>query len=204
VRGADTGPSPLTRRPSDDGRHPLPSGEAFAPNIMDWFQLFSRIEATSLSVWVRESQSLLAFPAILTLHAIGMGFLAGTAAAMDLRIMGFARRIAIPSLEALVPIMRFGFWVNAISGLLLVIAFPTRQLTNPVFYVKLSLIAIALVDTKLLLQYVIRKPSMEGENTQVRAKLMAAASLILWAGAIVAGRLLYYTFTRRDPFGNPY
>jgi len=171
---------------------------------MDWFHLFSRIEATSLSVWVRESQSLLAFPAILTLHAIGMGFLAGTAAAMDLRIIGFARRIAIPSLEELVPIMRFGFWLNAISGMLLLIASPTKHLMNPVFYIKLSLIAIALVDTRLLLQFVIRKPSGEGADTHWRAKALAAASLILWAGAIVAGRLLYYTFTRRDLLGNPY
>jgi hypothetical protein len=167
---------------------------------MDWFQLFSRIEATSLSVWVRESPSLLAFPGILTLHAIGMGFLVGTAAAVDLRIFGFARRIAMSSLQELVPIMRFGFWLNAISGMLLVIAFPTRQLSNPVFYVKLTLIAIALVDTRLLLQYVARMPSVEGENTQARTKFFAAASLILWAGAIVAGRLLYYTFTRRNPY----
>jgi hypothetical protein len=171
---------------------------------MDWFSLFSRIEATPLSVWVRESQSLLAFPAILTLHAIGMGFLAGTAAAMDLRIMGFARRIAIPSLEELVPVMRFGFWLNAISGMLLLIASPTKHLTNPVFYVKLSLIAIALVDTRLLLQYVVRRPWLKDTDTSSRVKLLAAASLVLWAGAIVAGRLLYYTFTRRDLSGNPY
>jgi len=171
--------------------------------IMDWFQLFSRIEATRLSVWVRESQSLLAFPAILTLHAIGMGFLAGTAAAMDLRIMGFARRISIPSLEELVPIMRFGFWLNAISGILLVIGSPTKHLTNPVFFVKLSLIAIALVDTRLLLN-VIRRPAMKDADTSTRARILAAASLLLWAGAIVAGRLLYYTFTRRDLLGNPY
>ena len=37
-----------------------------------------------------------------------------------------------------------GFGMNAASGLLLPVAYPTKALTNPVFYVKLSLIAIAM------------------------------------------------------------
>ena len=37
-----------------------------------------------------------------------------------------------------------GFWVNAVSGVLLLIAYPTKALTNPLFYVKLVLIAIGL------------------------------------------------------------
>ena len=32
VRGKVLDSSPLTRRPSGDGRHPLPSGEGFVPN----------------------------------------------------------------------------------------------------------------------------------------------------------------------------
>jgi hypothetical protein len=171
---------------------------------MDWHSVFSWIEASGLSVWVRESQSLLGFPAILTLHAVGMGFLVGAATAMDLRVFGFAPRIPIASLEALVSVMRFGFWLNAGSGMLLLIASPTKHLTNPVFYVKLSLIAIALVDTRLLLKHIVGKPSTEGSAIGVRAKILAASSLLVWAGAIVAGKLLYYTFTHRDPFGNPY
>ena len=38
-----------------------------------------------------------------------------------------------------------GFWVNAFSGVLLLIAYPTKALTNPVFYLKLALIAVAIV-----------------------------------------------------------
>ena len=37
-----------------------------------------------------------------------------------------------------------GFWINAVSGVLLLIAYPTKALTNPLFYVKLVLIAIGL------------------------------------------------------------
>ena len=93
---------------------------------MDWFSLFQRIEASGLSMWVRESQSLLAFPAILIVHAIGMGFLVGVTAAMDFRILGFAPRIPLASLEELVPVMKLGFWLNAVTGLLLLIGFPIK------------------------------------------------------------------------------
>jgi hypothetical protein len=156
---------------------------------MDWHALFAWIEATALSTWVRESPSMLAFPAILAVHAIGMAFLVGACAAIDLRILGFAPRIPLSSTEALLPIIRFGFWLNAISGVLLLIGFPTKHLTNPVFFLKLSFIAAALIVTWLILRHVVRKPLRAG-------KLLSCASLIFWTGSVVSGRLLYYTFTR--------
>ena len=35
-----------------------------------------------------------------------------------------------------------GFWINALSGILLLIAYPTKALTNPLFYAKLVLIGL--------------------------------------------------------------
>jgi hypothetical protein len=43
---------------------------------------FRWIESTPLSVWTRESTSVLAFPAILSVHAIGMALAAGVNAAI--------------------------------------------------------------------------------------------------------------------------
>ncbi len=170
---------------------------------MDWLSFFQYIEASGLSMWVRESQSLWAFPAILIVHAIGMGFLVGVTAAMDFRILGFAGRIPLASLESLAPVMKLGFWLNAVSGLLLLIGFPIKHLTNPVFFVKLGLIVFALLNTQLILKDIIRK-SHENPVVGLKGKMLAGTSLLLWTGSIVAGKLLYYTFTRRDPFGNPY
>ena len=161
------------------------------------------IESTGLSTWIRESQSLLGFPAILTLHAIGMGFLVGVNAAMDLRMLGFASGIPIASIESLTPVMRFGFWMNAISGMALLVASPNKHLTNPVFHVKLILIAIGLVLSWMIRKKFIRVPSTPA-GIPAKGRVMAGASLLVWAGAIVAGRLLYYTFTRVDSFGNPF
>ena len=58
---------------------------------------FVWLEATSLSTWIRESTSVWAFPTILSVHTVGMGFVAGLNAAVAFRILGFAP--AVPLLE---------------------------------------------------------------------------------------------------------
>jgi len=77
---------------------------------------------------------------------------------------------------------------------LLLIAYPTKALTNPVFYIKLVLIAIAVwVMTKLKTE-VFGDPSSSEATMMARGKSLAKWSLALWIGAISAGRLLAYTY----------
>jgi hypothetical protein len=66
---------------------------------MDAFSIFAWIETSALSVWVRESPSLLAFPTVLIFHTIGMAFLAGGNIAVDLRVLGFAARVPLSMME---------------------------------------------------------------------------------------------------------
>src|ERR671912_339280 len=106
---------------------------------------FSWIEATPLSVWLREAPSIMVFPFILILHTVGLAFLVGANVAIDARVLGLARGVPLLSMRRYYRAMWAGFWVNAFSGVLLLIAYPTKALTNPVFYVKLSLIAVALI-----------------------------------------------------------
>ncbi|HXJ02758.1 MAG TPA: hypothetical protein VNH44_16170, partial [Micropepsaceae bacterium] len=107
-------------------------------------QFFDWLEHTDLSLWVR-GDSYFAFPLILTVHTIGMGFLAGTGAAIGFRLLGLAPRIPIPALEKFYPIIWIALAANVISGVLLFIGYPYKAFTNPVFYVKLSLIALSIV-----------------------------------------------------------
>jgi hypothetical protein len=153
--------------------------------VLDPF--FIWLESTSFSVWMRESPSLFAFPLILAAHTIGLGLLAGVDVAHDLRILGAAPKIPI-EFDRYLRIMWFGLAVNAASGVALLIGYPTKALTNPVFYLKLGLIAVALV-----LVNVIRR-----RQQSYAPRLLATISLLCWAGAIVAGRLLAYTYTRLD------
>ena len=89
------------------------------------------------------------------------------------------------------PVMWVGLWANVITGVLLVLAYPTKALTNPVFYLKLALIATAL----LVLRAQLRR-TRAGDADTTTTRRLAVVSLVLWASAITAGRLLAYTCTR--------
>jgi len=85
------------------------------------------------------------------------------------------------------PVLWIGFIINLLSGLLLLIGYPTKAFTNPVFFVKMGCIAAGMMFMVLIRKRVI----LEGRN----GKALAVLSLIFWIGAIVAGRLLAYTCT---------
>src|SRR4029450_7493074 len=108
------------------------------------------LEATAFSTWMRESPSMLAFPAILCCHTIGMGIAAGINGAIALRILGVGRDVPLAELKPFLPMMWFGFWLNAVSGVALLIAYPTKALTNPVFHLKLVLIALAMILQRMI------------------------------------------------------
>jgi hypothetical protein len=155
---------------------------------------FRWLEATRLSVWTRESTSFWAYPAILSAHAIGMGLAAGVGAVISLHVLGVAADAPTRELRRFRGVLWGGWWLNAFSGLLLLNAYPTKALTNPVFYVKLALIAIA------LWLFVRMDRALADERVDLdrwkagRGRALAIASLVTWAGAITAGRLLAYTY----------
>jgi hypothetical protein len=161
---------------------------------------FVWLEATLLSTWIRESTSVFAFPAILSLHTIGMGFAAGISAALDLRILGFAPSVPLLELRRFLPVMWIGFWVNAVSGVLLLVAYPTKALTNPVFYLKIAFIAVALLVIRIMARSVFGDASLDLKPAMGRPRLLAAASLVCWTGTITAGRLLAYTYRHLTSF----
>jgi hypothetical protein len=153
------------------------------------------LEATALSTWLRESVSVFAFPMVLVLHTVGMGFLAGANAAVDLRILGVASGVPLLPMERFFPVMWIAFAVNAVSGVLLLIAYPTKALTNPLFYFKLLLIGLAIGTARLLRKRVFRDPVLDLGLASKRGRVLAGVSLLLWAAVIGAGRFLAYTYT---------
>jgi hypothetical protein len=149
------------------------------------------LESSAFSVWMRESPSLFAFPGILAAHTVGLGLLAGLNAAFDLRLLGVARSIPPSAFMRFLPVMWTGLWINVLTGIAVLLAYPTKGLTNPVFYLKLGLIAAAL----LVLRTVLRR-TRAGEADAQTTRMLAGVSLALWAAAITAGRLLAYTCSR--------
>jgi hypothetical protein len=155
---------------------------------------FVWIEATSFSTWLRESPSLWVFPFILILHTVGLAFFVGANIAWDVRVLGFSLGIPLDALRRYFLVMWAGFWINAVSGVLLLIAYPTKALTNPLFYIKLGLIGFG-IALALRIRREVHGARHESDAPRA-ARTLAAASLACWVAVIFAGRLLAYTCTR--------
>ena len=152
------------------------------------------LESTSFSTWMRESPSVFAFPAVLSCHTIGMGLVAGINGALALRILGIAPAVPLVEMKRFLPFMWFGFWLNAVSGVALLIAYPTKALTNPDFYLKLVLVAMAVLLAQQIDRRLFRSGWAASLPISPTVRFFAIASLVSWAGAITAGRLLAYTY----------
>jgi hypothetical protein len=151
-----------------------------------------RIEESGLATWIRTADSYLAYPLFLFLHTVGLGMVSGLSMVVGLRILGFAKGIPLRSLERLFPFMWFGFLVNALSGLGLLMAAATTKAVSGVFWIKLLLIALAVADMKLIRSRVFRDAAIDKVPVSSEARVLALAAMFLWAGAVAAGRLMAY------------
>jgi hypothetical protein len=154
-------------------------------------EFLSAIEHSAFCTWIREGSSFWVYPGILFMHTVGVALVVGMSAMVDFRLLGFARALPVAPLERFFPVIWTGFWINAVSGTILLAADATATLTNPVFYVKMLLIAIGVVDLVLIRRVVFRGPTAD-VAVPVLGKFLAVASLVLWFGATTAGRLMPY------------
>jgi hypothetical protein len=152
------------------------------------------IEDSSFSTWLRESESPFGFYFVLLFHTFGLALLVGANSLVDLRLLGFFAKIPLAPLKRFFRIMWIGFGINATTGVLLLIAYPTKALTNPVFYTKLTMIGFAIWIVTKLQKEVFAGTTLTEKDMMARGATLAKWSLFLWLGAISAGRLLAYTY----------
>lgn len=131
------------------------------------------------------------FPLTLSFHALGMAFLVGVHFALDLKVIGFAPKLPVHLIIKFYPLMWVSFIVALISGLMLLLAYPAKGLTNFVFYFKMLLIASAFIVGKILTKNI----STAEFEIASRQKMLAILSIALWVSVIVAGRFLAYTYS---------
>jgi len=157
--------------------------------------LLRAVENSGFGIWVRESGSVWSYPTIIFLHAVGLTFVAGVNAAMDLRLLGFAPRLPVTSMAGLFPVMWVGFWINALSGVALLIADASTMMVSWVFWVKMAAIALAVVNLIVIrrLMFVdVPESGIARDIVPVRVKMLAGTSLFFWTAALTAGRLTAY------------
>ena len=156
-------------------------------------QFLASVEHSGFGTWVREAPTIWAYPTVLFLHTVGLAFLVGINVAIDLRILGVAPNMPLASMEKLFPWMWAGFWINAASGVALLIADATTKLANPVFAVKMVFITLGVINMGWFKKRLFRSPrDLERHPASPRAKRVAIASLIIWVCATTAGRLMGY------------
>ena len=155
----------------------------------------SSLEQSGFSTWMKESPSVWAYPTVLFLHTVGLGFLVGTSMAIDLRILGFSPNLPLQPMKRFFPVMWAGFWINAASGVVLMVIDATSMLVNPLFYIKLACIALAVISGRLIWNQVFLSPVDKDAPIGTGSRLLAGASLFFWIAAITAGRLTAYLFT---------
>jgi len=156
-------------------------------------QFLNTLEQIPFSIWVRESSSIWAFPTFLVVHTICMAIVAGCSAMMSLAILGFwPTNMPIKPLDKLFPLMWTGFWINAVTGVVLLVADATTKATNWDFYVKMAFVFTGVWLMSRTRKQVFASPQLDKGLLPGGAKGLAWASLVCWFCAITAGRLLAY------------
>ena len=136
-------------------------------------------------------------PIAQALHILGIAVVMGSIVMVDLKFLG----LAVPSQNVSEMIRRLMPWIwwalplNAVTGLLFVVARPFRYFFNPVFGIKFSLLVPAVV-LAFVVYRLSKREAGYWELTSVRrvsARVIAAVSLVLWIGVVLAGRWIAYS-----------
>ena len=159
--------------------------ESFAYSIVD----------SSLTEWIQLTYWL--WPVMEIIHFIGLSLLLGGLIVVALRLAGHFRALNLAATHKLLPLVLVGFGLNLTTGVLFFYGDPLRYSVNIGFQIKMVLVALAGLNA--LLYYWKIKPAMATWDPHADSppivKLVAYASLSLWTGVLLCGRLIPYVGT---------
>lgn len=158
-------------------------------NLVDW------ASSTSINAWVLSNAW--AWPAMETIHFFGLCFLLGALLVIDTRMMGWFKSVSFDAVHKLLPWVFIGFGLNLITGILFLFGDPGRYAVNIGFQIKLVLIVLCGLNAAI---YYWKLDGRLGEleadgDTNSLAKMVGGASLVLWFGVLIMGRLIPYVGT---------
>jgi hypothetical protein len=152
--------------------------------ILHWIRDTSLGEAVRHSRWI--------FATGETLHFFGLSLLVGGILIVDLRLLGFIRRVPIRAALAFLPFVIVGFVINLLTGIVFFAADPMMYWPSPAFKLKMFLILLAGLNALVFTVMAQRKTLSlrDDESTGKLAKVTAGLSLSLWLCVLLLGRLL--------------
>ncbi len=163
-----------------------------------WTEMWESLAALPFSVALREATW--AYPALETIHLIGIALLVGPILVFDLRVLGLRAGLPLADThDLLLPWVWTGFALNAVSGLLLFASDAAEFAANPAFAAKMSLIVVAGINAAVFqwrFGRTLAGATPHGSaafGAPMGAKVMALISVVTWLAVITAGRLIAYT-----------
>lgn len=133
--------------------------------------------------------SFITYPIVNALHILAIGALVTTVLLMDFRLLGaFTSLPAIPFRQLLRRVALFAFAVAVLTGITLFAVQARDYAGSPVFLLKLTLIAAAVVNFLLLSRLQADHSELKPPTPLIR--LSAVLSILLWLGVLFAGRFI--------------
>jgi hypothetical protein len=131
-------------------------------------------------------------PAVQTIHILCVAIVMSTMAMLDFRLVGLAGRNQPISrtVNRWVPWVWGTLPVMLLTGCILIIGEPTRELMNPYFRAKMVMLLVVVAITLLL--HVKNKDAAYWQTKALAAKFAGSVSLLLWVGIVAAGRWIAY------------
>lgn len=156
-------------------------------------EFLESIENSGFASYIRETPSVLGYSTVLALHTFGMAFLVGLSGVIALRVLGVIPELPLKPLQKLMPMIITGFWLNAITGVVLTMLAVRSLLANWDFYVKLTAIVIAIVSLTKMRHLAFADPSAPDDApSSAEARRWAKLMLFFWGLAVLGGRLTAY------------
>lgn len=158
--------------------------------FVDW------LSQTPLSLAIQTREWII--PTIQSVHIVAIAVVMGSVFMIELRLWGWAGRDQTVSETT----ARFGPWligalgVLLVTGAVMVIGEPERELLALSFWLKMSLVAIGTI-VAIAFQRAVERRDRAWEPAVVdrrRIKAAAFVVLLIWLGVIVLGRLIAYDY----------
>jgi len=135
-------------------------------------------------------------PTIQSVHIVAIGVVVASVFMIDLRVLGWAGRdqTLVETVDRFGPWLSWALGVLLITGALMVVGEPARELLSFSFWLKMSLVALGTVIAAAF-QIALRRDAQRWEESLVKRRAtrsLAIATLLIWAGIIVLGRLIAY------------
>jgi hypothetical protein len=143
-------------------------------------------------------ESIWAFPIVESVHVLGLCLFLGLAVLWDLRLMGITfREVAASEVNArLMPWMWVGAVVMVVSGIFVFLNDPIRYYNNIFFRIKAVMLVLAVLNAWVFQNGTFRRIADwdRGERAPATARMAGLASIVLWAGIVIAGRMIAYNW----------